>query len=262
MRNSTASTDGAAAPRWLSRAAGAVAVLAGWALIVAVYRGRLTPSAVTLAIGWAALVATAWLLWGALWTAVGSGGGGDAIEPADLDALRRGDLEREKRALLRAIKDVEFDRDMGKMSPAEADEILRVYRARAIEVIRELEAGVLDDPTVPIDEAIDREVAARIGVRPGRGQAPRAEVDRLVRQVEASERRGRYGYRAAAGALVAAASAFAALATWSPDAGAGHVVGWGLPVAAGLALAGHGLYRWLTYSEPDHASDDDGGGAS
>jgi hypothetical protein len=67
-------------------------------------------------------------------------------------------LEREKTLLLRAIKDLEFDRAMGKVSEADCEEMTARLRSRAIRVIRQLDAG-----GAAYRELIDKELAARLG---------------------------------------------------------------------------------------------------
>lgn len=49
------------------------------------------------------------------------------------------ELREEKRRLLRAIKELEFDHGMGKLSTADFDAVIGSYRVRAIEVMRALE---------------------------------------------------------------------------------------------------------------------------
>jgi len=88
------------------------------------------------------LVGTVALLWASLRTL-----GGDAPLPQDLDRLaahadRFGDAEERKRAVLRALKDLEHERDIGKMDPEDYAEIAAHYRAQAKEILRELDAEV------------------------------------------------------------------------------------------------------------------------
>jgi hypothetical protein len=73
----------------------------------------------------------------------------------------RGELEREKRTLLKSIKEAEFDLAMGKLSKLDAEQLITMYRARAIEVIKaleEIDAGTAETPR----QKIEREVAARL----------------------------------------------------------------------------------------------------
>ena len=55
---------------------------------------------------------------------------------------RRKELEREKQSLLKALKELDFDHQMGKVSDKDFADISATYRARAIRVMRQLdEAG-------------------------------------------------------------------------------------------------------------------------
>jgi hypothetical protein len=69
----------------------------------------------------------------------------------------RAALERDKALVLRAIKDLEFDRAMGKVSEADFQELIPRLRARAVRLIRELDAdgGYRDE--------IEKEIARRVG---------------------------------------------------------------------------------------------------
>ena len=165
--SSATSTDLARA----ERAALPVVIGGGWLIILLAYRWSFTVSTFFLFAGWAALVITARLLWQSFWSLAVE------VEPEADEALRvstslRGDLEREKKALLRSIKDVEFDRDMGKMSDAEAQPIIRVYRARAAEIIRTLDAGPVEDADASTKELIERELEARLGEPPAPIELP------------------------------------------------------------------------------------------
>lgn len=51
------------------------------------------------------------------------------------------ELREEKRRLLRAIKELEFDHGMGKLSTADFEAVIGTYRVRAIEVMRALDGG-------------------------------------------------------------------------------------------------------------------------
>ena len=52
---------------------------------------------------------------------------------------RRKELEREKQSLLKALKELQFDHEMRKISDADYQEITAVYRARATRVMRQLD---------------------------------------------------------------------------------------------------------------------------
>jgi hypothetical protein len=152
------------APRVELVAAAGLAV-AGWVLILAINRWHVGAPQVFLCLGWVSIVAAGRLLWIA---AVRGGSELDSL-PDDIEPVtetRASELEREKRALLKAIKEVEFDRELGKMSNEDADDIVRVYRARAIEILKLLDGGAAEEPGAdePAHETIEREVRARLAL--------------------------------------------------------------------------------------------------
>jgi hypothetical protein len=63
-----------------------------------------------------------------------------AAEPAVLSARARAELEREKMLVLRSIKELEFDRAMGKVADADFAEMVGRLRARAISLMAKLDA--------------------------------------------------------------------------------------------------------------------------
>jgi len=66
-------------------------------------------------------------------------------------------LEREKALVLRSIKELEFDRAMGKLAASDFDEMSDRLRARAVGLMRQLDAS----EAVP-RERIERELADRL----------------------------------------------------------------------------------------------------
>jgi hypothetical protein len=70
----------------------------------------------------------------------------------------RADLEREKALTLRSIKELEFDRAMGKLSQQDFDQMAARLRARALGIMKQLDAG-----TTSYRQAIERDLAARLG---------------------------------------------------------------------------------------------------
>ncbi|OFW18006.1 MAG: hypothetical protein A3H97_02105 [Acidobacteria bacterium RIFCSPLOWO2_02_FULL_65_29] len=86
----------------------------------------------------------------------------------------RAALEREKMLALRAIKELEFDRAMGKVSEDDFREMSGRLRARAVRLMRQLDAGA------GYRDRIEKDLAKRIGERtvesaeaPGRTPAAR-----------------------------------------------------------------------------------------
>lgn len=81
----------------------------------------------------------------------------DAVDaPEMLGGRTRAALEREKTLVLRAIKELEFDRAMGKMSEADWEEMTGRLRARAVRLIRQLDSG-----SAAYRDLIAKELAAR-----------------------------------------------------------------------------------------------------
>lgn len=67
-------------------------------------------------------------------------------------------LEREKMLVLRSIKELEFDRAMDKISEPDYQDMVARLRARAVRLIRQLDAG-----DAGYRELIERELASRLG---------------------------------------------------------------------------------------------------
>jgi hypothetical protein len=78
-------------------------------------------------------------------------------------------LEREKMLALRSIKELEFDRAMGKLSDSDWSEMSGRLRARASRLMRQLDTGS------SYREQIERDLAKRLGQpAPGPGATPTA----------------------------------------------------------------------------------------
>jgi hypothetical protein len=73
----------------------------------------------------------------------------------------RAALEREKALVLRSIKELEFDRAMGKVSDRDFQEMAGRLKGRAIELIKRLDADVGGHR-----EIIEREIATRLEATP------------------------------------------------------------------------------------------------
>ena len=101
----------------------------------------------TLALGW-----VVWLAFRAAQALVKEAPVVDA--GAVVTGRRRKELEREKQALLKALKELDFDHQMGKVSDKDFADISATYRARAIRVMRQL-----DDAGRDYEAMIAKEVA-------------------------------------------------------------------------------------------------------
>jgi hypothetical protein len=89
-----------------------------------------------------------------------------AHTPTLLGGRTRAGLEREKTLALRALKELEFDYAMKKIAKADYEEMNARLRARAIRLLRQLDAGE------GYRNEIEREVAKRLGPPPAVGRAP------------------------------------------------------------------------------------------
>ncbi len=136
------------------------------------------PSILVLAGG--TLLGTITLLWASLRTL-----GGDAPLPADLEALAGrsmapSDLVSRKATILRAIKDLEHERSIGKLDDADFDEVASRYRDEAKSIIRALDGEVA--PKLARAQQIALEHLRRKGLLDGVAGDPvdatREEVDR------------------------------------------------------------------------------------
>jgi hypothetical protein len=136
-----------------------------WAIAGAVAAGayghfalamRFGPPLVMVALGGLTLILGA----GALWRIV------DPLTRAEVAAVpqarapyRIRELEREKQAVLKAIKEIELDYQMRKISEADYREMVERYRARALRILSDLAAG--DDYRALIERELKDRVAAR-----------------------------------------------------------------------------------------------------
>ena len=80
------------------------------------------------------------------------------VERQPLSERMRAELEREKALTLRSIKELEFDKAMGKVSPQDFDEMSARLRARALGLMQQLDAG-----STPYREVIEKELTTRLG---------------------------------------------------------------------------------------------------
>ena len=82
----------------------------------------------------------------------------------------RAALEREKTLVLRAIKDLEFDHAMGKVSEKDFSDMSSRLRGRAAGLIRQLDSGT------SYRQAIEAEIEKRVGPKPESKPAAAAET--------------------------------------------------------------------------------------
>jgi hypothetical protein len=83
-----------------------------------------------------------------------------AHAPSLLGGRTRAALERDKALVLRSIKELEFDYAMKKVGQGDFEEMRSRLRARALRIMRQLEAGD------GYRTEIEREIVARLGTEP------------------------------------------------------------------------------------------------
>ena len=77
----------------------------------------------------------------------------------------RAAIEREKTLVLRALKELEFDRAMGKVAPADFQDMSGRLRARAITLLQRLDVALPG-----YRDEIESELARRLGMAEGEGR--------------------------------------------------------------------------------------------
>jgi hypothetical protein len=149
--------------RWVRLGGIGFVLVVGWLFIGWHNRFHITPPLVFVGLGYLAVVLTTYNLWrtGAAAVAPNDEDDGDASWGKPTGAL--GELDREKRTMLKAIKEAEFDHAMGKLSKVDAEQMIGMYRARAIEVMKEIEQIELGAAGT-VRERIMREVKARVAL--------------------------------------------------------------------------------------------------
>ena len=91
-----------------------------------------------------------------------------------LSERHRATLERDKALTLRTIKELEFDRAMGKVSQKDFDEMAGRLRQRAVSLMKQLDEG--GSYAAVIEQDLQRRMAAHLpadGENVGRGFTPR-----------------------------------------------------------------------------------------
>jgi hypothetical protein len=179
---------------WIAPAIAWGVLVVGWVFIFWQNNFHVTAPVVMVSLAYLAVVATVYNLFrtGAAAVARNEEDDGGASWGKPIGA--RGELEREKKTLLKAIKEAEFDQQMGKLSKADAEQMILTIRARAIEVIKEIEqldAGAAGSAR----DRIEREVKARLEIS--------AAVDRKAAAVEKKREDKAKGKKGKGGAVKA-----------------------------------------------------------
>jgi hypothetical protein len=91
-------------------------------------------------------------------------------------------LEREKALVLRSIKELEFDRAMGKVSNRDFDEMAARLRGRAMMLIKQADEG-----GAGYRELIERELSGRLAARARTTGTQQTEADRAALESDAAD---------------------------------------------------------------------------
>ena len=140
-----------------------IVALAAAAVGVVAFVGGGRESVFFLVAATAALGAIVWLLFRAGLALIEHTGDAESVV---VTGARRKELEREKQALLKALKELDFDHEMGKVSKKDFDDISGQYRARAIRVMRQLDEAGRDYAAM-----IAKDLKARLDSSGGTGAA-------------------------------------------------------------------------------------------
>lgn len=151
----------------------AVGVL-GFSVFLAMLGARLEPPTITMVLCAGALALLLHTLYRMV-AALVRGGNDVALEQqVVLGGVAKRELREEKRRVLRAINELQFDYEMGKLSDDDYRAVRELYEIRAIEVMRELSAEPELHPRLVADLAEVREdqgdeVEAAEAAAPGGG---------------------------------------------------------------------------------------------
>lgn len=126
-------------PFWIVGLASTAVALVVFTFVID--RGRLSGPGISLALSVGALVWVARLLFEAARSLVHSGRAAEQTEAVAASGRRRKELEREYYILKRALKELELDHSMGKVSADDYSEIRTRYRERAVRLLRQLDQG-------------------------------------------------------------------------------------------------------------------------
>lgn len=107
---------------------------------------------------------------------------GDTREPEMVGNRTRAALEREKNLLLRSIKELEFDRAMGKVAEGDYEEMVGRLRSRAVRLLQQL-----DNTSSGYRDLIERELAKRLVKAGSKESGESGESRESGESIESSE---------------------------------------------------------------------------
>ncbi len=157
------------------------AAVAAVLLGAAVVRWRFGWPSVALWLAFCALSGAALLFWEALRSALDPLAPGDGEDDPVVRLLAQSELEERKKAALRAIKDLQFEFSIGRLSEQDFNELSERYRNEARQVMVELDAA-LGTHLQEAEAEFDR-IAAEAQTQP---DAKAAETDSVSKKAEKS----------------------------------------------------------------------------
>ena len=183
-------SDAADTMKWIRRGGVIALLVIGWGFILRANHFHIGPAVVFICLAYFAGVMALYTLYRVGAAAVAANNEEDDamswVKP--LGALD--ELDREKRALLKAIKEAEFDLQMGKLSKADADAMIAIYRGRAIEVIKEIDVQNSTSGKVgSVRDQILREARARIQIEEKAAVAPAKKKDKKDKNADKAKQR-------------------------------------------------------------------------
>lgn len=159
-------------PRFVAGIAG-LSVLSLVAFMLTIGGGRPTGPGILLALAVSALGAVAYAVLQSARMLVTTGTAAEEREAQAAVGRRRKELEREYFTLKRALKELELDYAMGKLSEQDYSEIRTRYRERAVRILRQLDQG--ESYRAQIERDLEARRIAK-GHKPRRDKAAAAEA--------------------------------------------------------------------------------------
>src|SRR3954454_24102816 len=138
-------------------------------LTVAIVLGNLYGvQLVVLTLAASALLLVIWLLWSSVQALAGES---ELTFEEAFSLGARSAEEEQKRAVLRALKDLEYERSVGKISDDDYNEYAERYRAEAKRLIQGLEENLAEGR-----KQVEAELARRLSKKPGKATSEPSEA--------------------------------------------------------------------------------------
>ncbi len=90
----------------------------------------------------------------------GATSGGSGIPASDLRIDKIRALDSKKESLLTALKDMEFDYGLGKLSKEDFEDLSRQYKVEAAEILKQMDSIGKQAPQAVIEDDLEREIKA------------------------------------------------------------------------------------------------------